>query len=188
MRRFLLLTIFALLALAGAVGAAAWWLHQPLDLPQDVVDLSIEPGTSPRGGARDVAEAGVRVDPRLLYAWFRVSGKDRQIRAGSYEITQGTTPRTLLQKLVRGDEALRTLTLVEGWNIRQVRAALASAEQLKPETAGLGNEALMEALGRPGVHPEGRFFPDSYTYAKGSSDLALLRRAMVAMDKKLDAA
>ena len=91
MRRFLLLTIFALLALAGAVGAAAWWLHQPLDLPQDVVDLSIEPGTSPRGVARDVAEAGVRVDPRLLYAWFRVSGKDRQIRAGSYEITQGTT-------------------------------------------------------------------------------------------------
>ena len=188
MRRFLLLTIFALLALAGAAGAAAWWLHQPLDLPQDVVDLSIEPGTSPRGVARDVAEAGVRVDSRLLYAWFRVSGKDRQIRAGSYEITQGTTPRTLLQKLVRGDEALRTLTLVEGWNIRQVRAALASAEQLKPETAGLGNEALMEALGRPGVHPEGRFFPDSYTYAKGSSDLALLRRAMVAMDKKLDAA
>ena len=185
MRRFFLLVICAVLALGAG---AAWWLHAPLDLPRDSVDLSIEPGTSPRGVARDVAEAGVRVDPRLLYAWFRVSGQDRQIRAGSYEITQGTTPRTLLQKLVRGDEALRSVTLVEGWNFRQMRAALASAEQLKPDTVGMDNAAIMAALGRPGVHPEGRFFPDSYTYSKGSSDLAMMRRALLAMDKKIDAA
>ena len=78
--------------------------------------------------------------------------------------------------------------LVEGWNIRQVRAALAKAEQLKPDSVGLSDEALMEKLGRPGQHPEGRFFPDTYTYSKGSTDVALLQRAMRAMDKKLEAA
>ena len=185
LRRFFLLIIFALLAL---VAGAAWWLHAPLAMNKDTVDLSIEPGTSPRGIARAVADAGVHVDARLLYAWFRVSGQDRQMRAGSYELDRGTTPRSLLQKLVRGDEALRSVTVVEGWNFRQMRAALASAEQLKPDTAGLSGEAIMAALGRPGVHPEGRFFPDSYTYSKGSSDLAVMRRAMLAMDKKLDAA
>ena len=185
LRRFFLLIILAGLALGAG---AAWWLHAPLGMDKDTVDLSIEPGTSPRGVARAVADAGVQVDPRVLYAWFRVSGQDRQIRAGSYELDRGTTPRSLLQKLVRGDEALRSVTLVEGWNFRQMRAALAASEQLKPDTAGLGNEAVMVALGRPGVHPEGRFFPDSYTYAKGSSDLAVMRRAMQAMDKKLDAA
>lgn len=185
LRRFFLLIFTVVLALGAG---AAWWLHAPLDLAHDTVDLSIEPGTSPRGVARAVADSGVRVDPRLLYAWFRLSGQDRKIRAGSYEITRGTTPSSLLQKLVRGDEALRSVTLVEGWNFRQMRAALAAAEQLKPDTAGLSNEAIMAALGRPGVHPEGRFFPDSYTYSKGSSDLALMRRALEAMDKKLDAA
>ena len=185
LRRFFLLIILAVLALGAG---AAWWLHAPLGMDKDTVDLSIEPGTSPRGVARAVADAGVQVDPRVLYAWFRVSGQDRQIRAGSYELDRGTTPRSLLQKLVRGDEALRSVTLVEGWNFRQMRAALAASEQLKPDTAGLSNEAIMVALGRPGVHPEGRFFPDSYTYPKGSSDLAVMRRAMQAMDKKLDAA
>ena len=185
LRRFFLLIILAGLALGAG---AAWWLHAPLGMDKDTVDLSIEPGTSPRGVARAVADAGVQVDPRVLYAWFRVSGQDRQIRAGSYELDRGTTPRSLLQKLVRGDEALRSVTLVEGWNFRQMRAALAASEQLKPDTAGLGNEAVMVALGRPGVHPEGRFFPDSYTYARGSGDLAVMRRAMQAMDKKLDAA
>ena len=185
LRRFFLLIILAVLALGAG---AAWWLHAPLGMDKDTVDLSIEPGTSPRGVARAVADAGVQVDPRVLYAWFRVSGQDRQIRAGSYELDRGTTPRSLLQKLVRGDEALRSVTQVEGCNFRQMRAALAASEQLKPDTAGLSNEAIMVALGRPGVHPEGRFFPDSYTYAKGSSDLAVMRRAMQAMDKKLDAA
>jgi UPF0755 protein len=77
---------------------------------------------------------------------------------------------------------------VEGWNFRQVRAALAKAEQLRPDTVGESDAALMTRLGRPGIHPEGRFFPDTYTYSKGSSDVAVLQRAMRAMDRKLEAA
>ncbi len=77
------------------------------------------------------------------------------------------------------------MTLVEGWNFRQVRAALSREDVLKPDTRGLADEAVMTLLGRPGQHPEGRFFPDTYTYAKGSSDVAVLKRAMRAMDKRL---
>ena len=185
LRRFLLLV--ALLVLAAG-GAAFWWLHQPIALPSDTVDLSIAPGRTPRGVAEDVAATGAAADARLLYWWFRLSGQDRLIRAGSYELERGITPRGLLAKLVRGDEAMRFVVLVEGWNWRQVRAALARAELLRPDTAGLDDAAVMALLGRPGVAPEGRFFPDTYTYSKGSPDAAVLRRALRAMDSHLDAA
>lgn len=182
--------LIVLLVLAGvaavAVGAAAWWLGQPMRLSAPSVELEIEPGTSPKSVAQAVAEAGVAVDPRWLYLWFRVSGQDRQIRAGNYEIAAGTTPRSLLQKLVRGDESLRVITLVEGWNFRQVRAALAKDEFFKHDTAQMTESQIMAALGQAGVAAEGRFFPDTYTYAKGSSELAVLRRAMHAMDRRLE--
>lgn len=182
------LLTWMLLIVCALGGAAAWWLHQPLALAHEPLELEIEHGTTPRGVARAVAAAGVRVDAQLLYAWFRLSGQDRQIKAGNYEITAGTTPYSLLQKLARGEESLRALTLVEGWNWRQVRAALAREEALQPDSAALSDAALMQRLGRAGVPPEGRFFPDTYTYAKGSSDLAVLRRALHAMDRHLEAA
>jgi len=177
-----------LLILTLLGGATAWWLNQPLTLAAETVDLSIEPGTSVRGVALAVKDAGAEVDPGLLYWWFRLSGKDRQIKAGSYELDANTTPRSLLLQLVRGEESLRAVTLVEGWNFTQVRAALLKAELLKPATQGLEPDSIMNMLGKPGVAPEGRFFPDTYLYAKGSTDLAVLKRAMRSMDKHLDAA
>jgi UPF0755 protein len=159
-----------------------------LPLGADTVDLSIEPGTSPRAIAQDVQDAGVGVNPFMLYWWFRLSGQARGIKAGSYELDRSITPRRLLSKLVRGEEALRAVTLVEGWNWRQVREALARADQLKPDSRELDDETLMQRLGRPGATPEGRFFPDTYTYSKGTSDMAVLSRALRAMDKKLAAA
>ena len=175
MRR--LITLLFLFA-AAVSGAAAWWLHAPLTLAADPVDLSIEPGTSPRAIASQAVAAGIRTDARLLFALFRLSGQSRAIKAGSYEVSTGTTPLQLLNKLARGEEALRAVTLVEGWNFQQVLAALRKAESLAPDAGRLEIGAIMERLGRPGVHPEGRFFPDTYTYSKGSSDLAVLRRAI----------
>jgi len=190
-RRLLVLLLVIVIA-AGA--AAAWWLNAPL--PQRAgsapagqpLELEIEPGTTPRGVARAAVKAGLQTSPELLYWWFRLSGKDRGIKAGNYEIPAGTSPYALLRKLVRGEEALRAVTLVEGWTFRQVRQALARAEQLRPDTASQSEQEIMAALGRPGVAAEGRFFPDTYTYAKGSSDLGLLRRALHAMDRRLEAA
>ncbi|WP_089957727.1 endolytic transglycosylase MltG [Limnohabitans sp. 2KL-3] len=182
----LLLSVM-LLAL-GMAAAGFWWLNQPMDTRQATLDLSIEPGTSPKSIAQAVVDAGAQTSPTLLYAWFRVSGQSRQMRAGSYEMAPGTTPQRLLNMLVRGEESLRTVTIVEGWNWRQVRQALAKAESLKPDSRALADDALMAQLGRPGVAPEGRFYPDTYSYAKGSSDLAVLQRAMKAMDKHVQQA
>ena len=189
MRR-LLLTVFLLVSVAAlaAGGWALWWVYQPLRLQAPTVDLSIEPGTLPRGVAQAVRDAGVDVNPELLYWWFRFSGQDRLIKAGSYELEAGITPHRLLSKLARGEESMRAVTLVEGWTFRQMRAALAGEDVLKPDTQGLADEAIMTLLGRPGQHPEGRFFPDTYTYAKGTSDLAVFKRAMRAMDKRVEAA
>jgi UPF0755 protein len=181
--RFVVLGFVLMLALAG--GAAFWWLQRPLPLASESVELSIEPGTSPREIAQAWVDAGVRTSPLLLYEWFRWSGQARQIRAGSYEIDRNVSPRQLLLKMVRGDEALAAVRLIEGWTLRQFRAELARAEGLKPSTAGLSDDALMAALGAPGVASEGRFYPDTYTYSKGSSDIAVLRRAYRAMERRL---
>jgi UPF0755 protein len=184
-RRALAALLLVLAGLVSLVGACYWWLDQPLSLSAPAVDLSIEPGTSARAVADAVAQSGVQVRAEWLYAWFRLSGQDRQIKAGSYEIETGTTPRSLLRKLVRGEESLRTVTLVEGWTFRQVRQALAQAPQLAADTAALSDEAIMERLGRAGLPAEGRFFPDTYSYAKGSSDLKVLARALRSMDRHL---
>jgi UPF0755 protein len=184
--RRLLFLVLMLVTLAAA--AIFYWLERPLPLASDVVELSIEAGTSPKAIASDWVDAGVQVSPWLLYEWFRWSGKSRKIRAGSYEIDRHTTPRSLLNKMVRGDVTLATVRFIEGWTMRQVRAELAKAEGLLPTIQALSDADLMTALGASGQSAEGAFFPDTYAYNKGSTDLAVLRRAHQAMNKKLAAA
>ena len=168
-------------------GLVFWWVNQPLNLAAPTLDLSVEPGTAPRTVAQDSVTSGVQTSPTLLYWWFRLSGQARLIKAGSYELETGLTPRTLLAKLTRGEEALRSVTLVEGWTFKQVRDALLKAEHLAPDTKGLEANLIMKNMGKPSLHPEGRFYPDTYTYAKGSSDVKVLQRAMRAMDHQLAA-
>ena len=178
----------ALLLVSALLGSGYWWLHQPMTGPDATVELDVEPGTSARQVAQAVADAGFSVSPWLLYQWFRASGEARLIRAGSYEIPPGLSPVQLLRKLVDGDQSLARLRLIEGWTFRQVRAELARTPTLKADSAAMSDAELMAALGSPGVAPEGRFFPDTYTYAKGSSDLAVLRRAHAAMKKRIESA
>jgi UPF0755 protein len=184
-----LLLVFCV-ATALMVAAAWWWVRQPLALPAGVasVNVVLPAGSSARDVAQAVVSAGVGAPPSAFYWYFRVSGKSAGLKAGTYEIEQGDTPQKVLNKLFNGLQSLRSVTLVEGWNIRQLRAALAKAEFLKPDSQALSNEALMAKLGRPGAHPEGRFFPETYSYAKGSSDLVVLQAALRAMDKQLKAA
>ena len=183
--RTLLLTMLALGLAAGAV--VWWWLDRPLDLAGPTVELSIEPGTPPREVAQAWVKAGVRTEPAWLYHWFRISGQARKIRAGSYELEPGISPRGLLAKMVQGDEAFERVRLIEGWTFRQFRAALAKAPHLKAASAGLADAALMDAIGLPGLAPEGRFFPDTYVYSRGVSDLTVLRRAAQAQQRRLQA-
>ena len=123
-----------LVASVAAASGAWWWLHRPLPLATEPVELSIEPGTSPHEIAESWVRAGVMAEPLALYEWFRWSGQARRIRAGSYEISRGTTPLRLLEKMVRGDESQAVVRFNEGWTFRQIRAELARAEALKQTT------------------------------------------------------
>ena len=179
-----LLGIFA----AAGAGALAWWVNQPLSLAFSTVEFTLDKSATGKTVAQQVVEAGVQTQPNLLQLWFRISGEARKIKAGSYELEAGVTPRSLLKKLVNGDQAFKTVTLVEGWTFSQVREALSKSEHLRQETRGLSAELIMEKLGKPGLKPEGRFFPDTYTYTKGNSDLVVLKSALQAMNKNLAAA
>lgn len=180
-----------LIAAALGLGAAmVWWWPQAamnLDLPagQNVLDLRVRQGMSADRVASEVVAAGVQ-EPVWLLRWaFRLSGKGHLIKAGSYELETGITPTRLIEKLVNGEQATRSVKLLEGWTFNQFRQAMAKAEHLEQESKDWTPDRLMEALGRKGVAAEGRFFPDTYVYPKGSSDLDVWRQALTAMDKAL---
>jgi UPF0755 protein len=179
------LALLVLVVSAALAAAVWWWLQRPLPLAAPGVELSIESGTPPREIAQAWVAAGVQTDARLLYEWFRWSGQARRIRAGSYAVEPGVTPRSLLLKMVQGDETLQTVRLIEGWTLRQWRAELAKAPRMKQLTAQMSEAELMTALEMPGVPAEGRFFPDTYAYSFGASDLQVLKRAAHAMQQRL---
>jgi len=180
--------VLAVLAALGAAGAAYLWVNKPMELAGESVEVAVEQGTPPRAIAQAWVDAGVKASPLLLYEYFRWSGQAKKIRAGSYEIGLNTTPAQLLNKMVRGDETLAVVRIIDGWTFKQVRAELAKADSLKPTTAKMSDLEIMAALGQPALAPEGRFYPDTYAYSKGSSDLAVLKRAFHAMQKRLDQA
>ncbi len=187
--RVWLAALLVLALAAGGAAALAWaWLDRPLALAGPSAELSIEPGSTPREVAQAWVDAGVQTSPRWLYEWFRWSGQARRIQAGSYEVAAGTTPRRLLEKMVQGDQALEHVRFIEGWTLRQLRTALARAPHLKPATATLSDAQLMQMLGAGNLPAEGRFFPDTYAYSRGVSDLTVLRRAHEALQRQLQAA
>jgi UPF0755 protein len=191
----LFFTFVTLISLALGVGIALgwWWLKQPLALPpgssaEQPVELTIASGSSSRAVARAVEAAGVGVSSTVLYAWFRASGRGTAIKAGYYEIKPGATPSSLLDQLVRGEQALRSLTLLEGWNYREVLAAVRASIDLTQDIDGLSGADVMARIGMAGVHPEGRFFPDTYRVVKQASASSVLRQAALAMNTRLDQA
>jgi UPF0755 protein len=134
-------------------------------------------------------EAGVRDGHELEWQLLaRQLGAAGRIQVGEYALEPGTTPRQLLARLRDGKVVRHRFTIVEGWNIRELRAALARATPLRQTTTALDDAALMAALGREGVHPEGRFLPETYAYTHADSDLDLLRRANADLEAALDAA
>lgn len=185
----LLLTLLIVLPLL-VFGAGLWWLQQPLGLPAvggqvAPLEVDIAPGASARSVANRLSDAGVQAPPTVLYAWFRLSGRERDIKAGSYALQPGTTPRTLLNQLVRGEQAFRSITLLEGWSVREVLAAVRSAPEVTQDLEGLAPEAVMAKLGYAGRSAEGRFFPDTYRVAKNASASSVLKQAATAMDQRL---
>ncbi len=190
LKRFAVLALALGLCLLLAWQAALRWVDSPLHLTnaEQSALVVVPPGASAKQVAKAIEAAGVDVPAWALYAWFRWSGRARQIQSGTYEFTEPLSPSALLNKLAKGDQALAKVTFIEGWTFRQMRQAMRQAPSLKNETESWSEEQIMAAIGMPGVAAEGRFFPDTYIYPKNSSDLEVYRQAARAMQARLDAA
>jgi len=187
MTRFLLRTVLLLIALAVLAAGAAYVLaHRPLELKEEVVDFTVSRGLGMRQAANVIAAAGVDVNPALLSGLARITGRATSIKAGSYEVHRGITPWQIVLKLSDGDVSQAEVLLVEGWTFAQLRRALESHPEIDPDTAGLSDAEILARIGAVESHPEGLFFPDTYLFARRSSDLDVLRRAHANQQKMLE--
>ena len=186
--------LFVILVLLGAAG---WYAMQRYTGFADTPIAGLEQGDSVTVARGDsflrvltkLREAGVgegsTPEWQLLARQLGAAGK---LQVGEYALDPGTTPRGLLLRMREGRVISHRFTIVEGWTLRELRAALAKAQPLKHEADELDDAALMRALGHAGEHPEGRFLPETYAYTRGDSDLDVLRRAYDAMARELEAA
>ncbi|MGL4318111.1 MAG: endolytic transglycosylase MltG [Pseudomonas sp.] len=188
-RKLLLLLAVGLLLAVLLLGAAAWrWhtaLEQPLQLSAERL-IEVVPGDTPGGMLNRLQAEGVLDGAFWLRLHWRFNLAGQPLHSGEYRLTPQQSARDLLAMWQHGDVVQYSLTLVEGWSFRQVRAALARQSALKQSAADLDDKALMATLGLPGSSPEGRFFPDTYRYVRGMSDLELLKIARQRLDKVLD--
>ena len=183
-RIFLLALCLTLLAVAGL----GWYAFSPLKLRSDPAEFSIKPGSSLKSATRQIAESGIELSAWQFNLLGRLLGKASTIKAGSYEAGSGITPLALLDKLTAGDVTQTDVVFIEGWTFRQLRAALNSDPGVRHDSAAFSNAEIMSRLGAPERSPEGLFFPDTYVFGKGTSDLDILRRAYAAMDRQLQTA
>lgn len=186
--------LLVLIALAVAVAAWGWqryaaFVDAPLATVEAGTRVEVSPGDSLPAVLRKLREAGVRQGDdwawRLLAQQLGAAGR---LQVGEYELTPQTTPKALLTAMRDGRVVSYRFTIVPGWNIRDLRAALARAKPLRQTIQSMDDAALMKALGHPGQHPEGRFLPETYHYGSRDRDLDVLRRAHAAMEEALQRA
>ncbi|AFY21221.1 endolytic transglycosylase MltG [Pseudomonas sp. UW4] len=189
MRRKLVLLLETGVVLAGLLmGASAWKIHsalvQPLNIAQEQL-LDVPKGTTPTRTFYRLEANGVIKDAFWLRVYWRFNLGKQPLHSGEYRMQPGMTVEGLIDLWKRGEMVQYSLTLVEGWNFRQVRAALAKEEKLDHSLDGLSDSQVMEKLGHTGIFPEGRFFPDTYRYVRGMSDVELLKTAYDRLDEVL---
>jgi UPF0755 protein len=183
LKTFFLLVLLAVLA---AGGYAAWYVRSPVGMSAESVEVEVPPGTRLRGTIALLQRSGVQVKPSHFEALARLLGRERDIKAGNYLLTQPITPIDLLDRLTRGDVTQAEIRLIEGWTFAQFRAALDASPDLKHDTTGVEDGEILKRIQATENHPEGLFFPDTYLFARGSSELAIFRRAYRAMHRHLE--
>jgi len=184
----LLLTLFVLAAIA--LGLIAWKQHAALEQPLAVTDepllLDVRPGDTPSGVFQRLKADGVLEDAFWLRLYWRLNLSGQSLHSGEYRLAPGMTARDMIGLWQRGEVVQYSLTLVEGWNFRQLRTALQNQPKLEQTLDGLSDADIMAKLDAPDLHPEGRFFPDTYRFTRGTSDLDLLRRAFTRLEQVLE--
>ena len=187
-RKLVLLLQISLVSAALLVGFSAWKLDsalkQPLKLPQEQL-LDVPAGATPTGTFNRLEADGVLDDAFWLRLYWRFNLEGQPLHSGEYRMSPGLTAEGLIGLWQRGEVVQYSLTLVEGWNFRQVRTALAKHEKIVQTLAGLTDSEVMDKLGHPGVFPEGRFFPDTYRFVRGMTDVEFLKKAYNRLDDVL---
>ncbi len=182
-----LLGLLVVLSLSGAA-TAAWWIHsymqRPVDLDREVVFL-VPQGAGLRQVSTRLHEAGIISEPEFFHWYSRLLGKATAIRAGEYRIKVGSTPAQLLEQMVAGQVLLHSLTVVEGWTFAQMHAEVRRHPAIQKTADGADAHSLMDALGAPDMHPEGQFFPETYSFPRGTQDVAIFRQAYLMMQEQL---
>jgi UPF0755 protein len=173
------------LVVVAACGYGAWYAYSPLAVRELPIEVEIPRGAGLRTAMAALENAGVSLHRREFELLARGLGRTRDIKAGNYQFIERPTPLKLLDKLTRGDVTQAELRLIEGWTFGQFRAALDASPDLRHDTQGLDEAQVLARLQVSEAHPEGLFFPDTYLFARGSSDLAVLRRAYLAMQRHL---
>lgn len=187
-RKFLLMLEAGLL-LAGLLVAFAGWqqrvtLEQPLNISAERM-LDVPAGATPGGLLNRLEEEGVLNNAFWLRQYWRFNLANASLHSGEYRLMPGMNALDLLGQWQRGEVVQYSLTLVEGWNFRQVRAALAKQDKLEQTLADASDAELMARLGRPGENPEGRFFPDTYRFVRGMRDIDLLKQSRDRLEQVL---
>ena len=186
MLRFLGFLLLAAVAVLVAAGAYAWWyMTTPVAMARLPIEFGVAQGASFRTAAQKIEEQGILVGRYQFELLARILQRDADIKAGSYELTSAVTPMQLLDKLTRGDVTQADVKVIEGWTFRQMRAALDANAFLRHDTHGVADAEILKRLGAAENHPEGLFFPDTYLFSKGTSDLRVLQRAYAAMSRRL---
>lgn len=190
MRKFLL-TLLALAVVAGLGGAIYWQranaVMRAAGPHAQPVELVVKPGATVRSVLAELDSRGALANRRAVEVELRVRGWPK-VKTGRYEIPPHASPAEILQQLAEGRVILEALTIVEGWTFADMRRALESHPGVKPTLKGRDVAALMSAIGHPGEHPEGRFYPDTYRFAAGTTDRELLALSYRKMAEALDAA
>jgi UPF0755 protein len=184
-RLFTGLFTLVVLGVLLAAGAGLAVVYAPLPLPSDKVDFVIDHGSTMRGVARQVREAGVDVPPQIVVAVARITGTDTQVKAGGYELVRGESLWTLLTRLSRGDVTQREIAFIEGWTWRQIKSVVTRHSDVTQTIVDMDDAEVLKAIGADETHIEGLFFPDTYLFAKGAKDIDILRRAYRAQKKEL---
>jgi UPF0755 protein len=181
-----LITIVIVSAIAGwFVYDYHSFLNTPMKLEQKMI-FEVKKGRSIRALARELHKQKFIKSPTYFVWHAKFSGHTKRIHVGDYEIEPGTTPRKLLQMMVSGKVRLYSLTIVEGWTFKQLLEVMRKNEHLKMVISEKADEKdIMRAIGYPGVHPEGRFYPDTYRFPRGFTDIEFLQRAYKTMEKFL---
>ena len=184
-RLFVWSILAAILLVAILVYQLLQFKHGSIALPQQPTVFLIKSGSNIKSIAQDLVRQKIIEDPWLFILLAKVKGVETRVRAGEYQIKAEMTPDDLLEKFTQGSSIQYNLTVIEGWTFRQMLAAIADDPIIEHTLEGKTNEEIMNLLGYPEQHPEGLFFPDTYRFPKGTSDVDFLRRAYQVMQKHL---